>query len=251
MSAANAKTMTRWGKVPAWWLMHPEIDADRFCVLSALATYADEDGMCFPSQATLALRLKRSRPWINRVVADLAAAGLLVKISRKRLNGGTTSCEYRLVLDQHAAVVSLTPPVIGTDSPRHPSDENQLQSQQTQVKPTPAHLHRKPTFSSSRNSLRHDWEPSVAAREEALRLCPKADVKAHATKFALRCRAKGYNIEPGKEDDTWLSWLVEDERLILAARRQPQFGREAAFQSRFDAWGASAASVASNETWVG
>lgn len=251
MSAADAKTMTRWGKVPAWWLIHPEVDADRFSILSALATYADEDGTCFPSQATLALRLKRSRPWVNRVVADLAAAGLLVKISRKRLNGGTTSCEYRLVIDQHAAVVAVTPPVVEADSPGHPGDGNQLQSQQIQVKPAPVHLHRKPTFSLSGSSLRDDWEPSAAAREEAQRLCPGADVEAHAIKFALRCRAKGYSVEPGKEDDTWLSWLVEDERLVPAARRQPRFGREAAIQSRFDAWGASAASVPSKQALVG
>ena len=251
MSAADAKTITRWGKVPAWWLVHPEMNADRFCVLSALATYADENGMCFPSQATLALRLKRSRPWVNRVVADLAAAGLLIKISRKRLNGGTTSCEYRLVMDQHATVAAMTPPVVDTNSPRHPGDINQLHSQQTQVKATPGHPHRKPTPCPSGTRLRDDWKPSIAAREEALRLCPGADVESHAIKFSLRCRAKGYSVEPGKEDCTWLAWLVEDERRVPSARRQRQFGREAAFQSQFDAWGASAASVPASQAWVG
>lgn len=248
---ADGKTMTRWGKVPAWWLIHPAMNADRFCVLSALATYADEDGMCFPSQATLALRLKRSRPWVNRVVADLATAGLLIKITRKRLNGGTTSCEYRLVTDQHAAVAAMTPPVVDTTSPCHPGDGNQPQSQHNQVKPAPRHPHRKPTATCSSSPLRSGWEPSPSAREEALRLCPDADIDAHAIKFALRCHAKGYLIEAGKEDSTWLSWLVEDKRPLSAIRRQLQFGREEAVQKRFDAWGASAASVPLSQAWVG
>ena len=74
------------GKVPAWWLMHPEIDADRFCVMASLATYACRDGVCDPSQATLARRLKRSRPWVNRVIAELSAAHLLRKVARFRAN---------------------------------------------------------------------------------------------------------------------------------------------------------------------
>ncbi len=92
------RSTTRWGRVPAWWLLHPDVDADRFCVLAALATYADEHGVCVPSQATLAQRLHRSRPWVNRVVAQLAAEGFMKKVQRSRGNGGTTSCLYRLCL---------------------------------------------------------------------------------------------------------------------------------------------------------
>ena len=39
------------------------VDADRLAVMAALCTYADEAGFCEPSQATLARRLSRSRPW--------------------------------------------------------------------------------------------------------------------------------------------------------------------------------------------
>ncbi len=95
------RTTTRWGRVPAWWLLHPDVDADRFCVL---ATYADEHGVCVPSQVTLAQRLQRSRPWVNRVVAQLAAAGLLEKVQRSRGNGGTTS---------HLLPVSAAPEAVG------------------------------------------------------------------------------------------------------------------------------------------
>ena len=140
----TVRTTTRWGRVPAWWLLHPSVDADRFCVLAALATYADEHGVCVPSQATLAQHLRRSRPWVNRVVAQLAAAGFLEKTARSRGNGGTTSCLYRLritppdgtALDadapflpeavQAASDADVTGPMPHTDTPCQAGDTNQV-----------------------------------------------------------------------------------------------------------------------------
>jgi hypothetical protein len=49
MDIPELENVTRWGRVFAWWLLHPEVDADRFCVMAAMATYADRDGVCDPS----------------------------------------------------------------------------------------------------------------------------------------------------------------------------------------------------------
>jgi hypothetical protein len=155
MQMQDLGAVTRWGKVPAWWLLHPEIDADRFAVLAALATYADENGICEPSQATLAKRLGRSRPWVNRVIADLASVGLLRKTGRSRANGGTTSCRYMLALCPsqteafarlaacEAVEANASDPVTRqtgeqpfadseTDTPRQRADRNQLFAEQIQ-----------------------------------------------------------------------------------------------------------------------
>ena len=71
-SVAERPDTGRWGRIPAWWLEHPDLDADGFAVLAALATFADETGLCWPSQSTLAAKLKRSRPTINRILQRLA-----------------------------------------------------------------------------------------------------------------------------------------------------------------------------------
>ncbi|MEI8395241.1 MAG: helix-turn-helix domain-containing protein [Rhodospirillaceae bacterium] len=56
-------------------------------VLVTLKRHADfASGEAFPSQATIARKLGRSRPWVNRVIAELAEQLLVVNrvaISRK------------------------------------------------------------------------------------------------------------------------------------------------------------------------
>lgn len=218
------RSTARWGRVPAWWLLHPDVDADGFCVLAALATYADEHGFCVPSQGTLALRLQRSRPWVNKVVARLAAAGLLEKTGRSRGNGGTTSCLYRLRLVQPddakrkgeapflpepgltTPVVGVTRPVRQTDTPCHSRDTSQHHSEQNK---TPARQAAVPNR-DDQTEVPADWEPSAADTAEALRLCPGADLPAHTARFRARCLARGYRYRAGHLGDAWLAWLLED-----------------------------------------
>ncbi len=225
------RTTSRWGRVPAWWLLHPDVDADLFCVLAALATYANEHGVCAPSQVTLAQRLRRSRPWVNRVVAQLAAAGFLEKKARARGNGGTTSCLYRLRLtppdnaapDGEALVApstlhgdldeamqggppgaDVTGPASHADTLCQAGDTNQLYLEQNN---TPAPRACAPDTDMEVPS---DWEPNTADKAEALRLCPGADLPAHTARFRARCRARGYRYRTGRLSDAWLAWLLED-----------------------------------------
>ena len=78
----------RWGRIPAWWLDHPEVDADALAVLATLATYADRSGRCWPSQTTLAMKLKRSRSWVGKIVARLSVTGILKIEDRWSASGG-------------------------------------------------------------------------------------------------------------------------------------------------------------------
>lgn len=211
--------VTRWGRVPAWWLLHPGMDADRFCVMAAMATYADEAGRCDPSQATLARHLRRSRPWVNGVVARLAAEGFLEKTGRSRRNGGNTSCEYRLRLEPPEAgvgtVIPVTPPDAMQDSPRHRGDQSQPVPEQSQTRPEPRAASEAP--SPSREPARpavtevpQDWRPSEEELERGRGACPEADLLGHAALFVHRCRAKGYRYAPAALGDAWLAWLIED-----------------------------------------
>lgn len=51
------------------------------CVLLALANYADEHGVCWPSQERIARETEQSIKSIQRRIADLEAAGLLARKS--------------------------------------------------------------------------------------------------------------------------------------------------------------------------
>jgi hypothetical protein len=96
---AAAGVAARWGKVRAWWQWHPDMDLEILGLLSILATYADDDGYCDPSQRTLGKRAHRCRRSINALIARAEALRprVLVKEARTRRNGGTTSCLYRVV----------------------------------------------------------------------------------------------------------------------------------------------------------
>ncbi len=261
MADTSNNQIARWGKVHAWWLLHPMINADRFCILSALASYADERGLCHPSQATLAKHLKRSRPWVNRIVRELTELGLILKTSRTRSgNAGTTSCEYRLVDRRDTGDPDETP-VIGmteadrvTDSPRHAGDTTQC---------TTKHINRprratgnpdgdndseaaEPMSPAEPISVPAEWAPSNGTMAKAKALCPRMDLEAHAVMFASRSKSKGYHYATGRIDDAWLSWLAED-RLKEGSRSG---GRRTAGQAggtrgegerRFMAWAAAAA----------
>ena len=259
--------ITRWGRVPAWWLMHPDMNADRFCVMAAMATYMDGAGFCDPSQATLARRLRRSRPWVNRVVAELASIGLLRKMSRLRQNGGTTSCLYKLALVPGDAlpdgadqvVTTVTEPCPQGDTPRHRHDRNQPITEQIQdTRPNArASLDPRPdreaalavgrTNGAPTVEVPRDWSPPEEAVAVAIRRCPNVDLDEHTSIFVSRCRAKGYRFRPDGLADAWLAWLLEDqrkareraqeriqERAAGAAARKPHWSPPSSSDHRFD-----------------
>ncbi len=273
MPETRSGTITRWGRVPAWWLLHAGVDADRFCVLAAMATYADNDGVCAPSQATLARLLKRSRPWVNRVVAQLAEEGFLEKTTRARRDGATTSCLYRLRLAPpedgvtrpdatRVGVASETGPVPAEDSPRHSTDRNQPEAEQIQDSRAAASAASARTTDGHRRTeasteVPKGWRPSDDDVREALRLCPDADLEVHTARFVARCRAKGYRYAHGAVGDAWLSWLLEDRNreARCAAEPRPRAERRSRPASpseradeRFAAW-AAASSAPRTDAW--
>jgi hypothetical protein len=253
MEATKWVEVTRWGKVHAWWLRHPDTDADHLSVLAALSTYADEDGYCEPSQATLARWLKRSRPWVNRVIAQLVTIGLLEKTARSRANGGTTSCRYRL--RSQASVASGTPPVNTYDTPRHTCDTNQVEVKQSQPSahntPAPAVQDCYDHDKGGSQLLPSDWRPAEGVVERALALYPDANLIEHTALFVARCRGKGYKVELCRADDLWLAWLVDDMRARSHATAEGRGRRNEGLStsgwrprfSRFNAWGLAAATV--------
>jgi hypothetical protein len=267
-SKPDERTTTRWGKAHGWWLLHPMMDADRFCILAALSTYADDQGTCHPSQATLARHLKRSRPWVNRVIAELTEFGLIEKRARTRSgNAGTTSCEYRLVaqsgmnIQDEAPATQMTASRQDGDAPCQDGDTTQSKTKQNQYTrpgtrdPNSQSIQPEAKKRPRTEPVPQAWRPSAEVVAVAKTLCPAVDLDAHAVMFAAKSRSKGYHYLTNAIDDAWLAWLLEDG-MRNDVGKNPQrknVGPGAPFttvrlspyeiaEQRFAAWAASAAS---------
>lgn len=205
----------RWGRIPAWWLGHPDIDADGLAVLAALATYANARGECWPSQATLATALKRSRSTVNRILGHLAESGVIEMESRRSASGGRLSCLYRLRLVPGEGPIPApgaeagragTPPVppaakdvAPTDSPCAPVRQKQPESEQT----PDSHASRGPA-----QTVPDGWSPNAGDRAWAEAQFAGVDLDRHAEGFRLRCRAHGYRYRD--VGAAWKAWLAQD-----------------------------------------
>ncbi|AWU96215.1 helix-turn-helix domain-containing protein [Azospirillum ramasamyi] len=216
----------RWGRIPAWWLDHPELDADGLAVLAALSTYADDMGVCWPSQATLAGKLKRSRPTVNRILGRLEALGLVTIEHRRSASGGRLSCRYRLALTvtddagQGARVDS--PADSAMDSPCPAASHEQLEPEQNPdtlhrragrprvAGQEPAHARSvaKPAPKPTAEPVDQDWTPSATDRQWAASRFPAVDLDRHAERFVQQCRAHGYRYRDVAA--AWRSWLLQD-----------------------------------------
>ncbi|AWJ87996.1 helix-turn-helix domain-containing protein (plasmid) [Azospirillum sp. TSH58] len=210
---------SRWGKIPAWWLDHPDLDADGFAVLAALATFADENGVCWPSQSTLAAKLKRSRPTINRILQRLDDIGLVGIEHRRGRDGSRLSCLYRLRTTPNEAVAAQpdargVPGADRDDSPVNapcpaPSQE-QLHSEQI----PDSHA------SGGRGPVRDvpaDWMPTADDLAWARSRFGALDLDRHVEGFVLRCQAHGYRYR--NLSAAWRAWLSQD---VAAGKAPPE-----------------------------
>lgn len=71
----------------AWEIPTSEIGMTNKFVLLALADYADKDGLCFPSQATLGDKVALSERTIRTCLADLETKGLISRTPRSSTEG--------------------------------------------------------------------------------------------------------------------------------------------------------------------
>jgi hypothetical protein len=285
-----AGAAARWGKTQAWWQWHPDIDLDILGLLSILATYADDEGYCDPSQRTLGKRAHRCRRNINALIARAEALRprVLAKVNRSRRNGGTTSCLYRVIREAppefglwFAADRGVTPANDDAETPvpvsahapgtvvptmnQPQADQNnitrplprevdsgpvsQIAVQPEQTLPEPVLAEARPLrpWEDERGRLARDWQPGPEVISEAFRLYPNADLEEHTALFVSRSRSKRYRHDD--PDESWLAWLIEDQRKARERAAAPvqrswpgSTGRGPNYD-RFDAWSTVAASM--------
>lgn len=255
----------RWGRIPAWWLDHPGLEADGFAVLAALATFADDSGLCWPSQSTLAAKLKRSRPTVNRIIQELSDLGLVGIEHRRGRDGARLSCLYRLrftPLDgsgpdaeqRNAAVADRPVPVADRDdsathSPCPPASQEQVQFKQI----PDSHASGEHTETQARpQEVPEGWMPTADDLAWAKARHAEIDLGRHVEGFILRCRAHGYRYRD--VSSAWRAWLSQDAAVGKAptlSSNGPAFAAPArksahkfvTTEQRLGAWSAAAAEL--------
>ena len=79
-------------------------------LLYGLANYADEDGVCFPSQAKLAADGSMGERTVRRVLADLEEQGLVQRSERKRRDGTLPPSRLRTLV----STSPINPPLLAS-----------------------------------------------------------------------------------------------------------------------------------------
>lgn len=259
----------RWGRIPAWWLDHPGLEADGFAVLAALATFADDGGLCWPSQSTLAAKLKRSRPTVNRIIQGLSDLGLVSIEHRRGRDGARLSCLYRLrftPLDgngpdagsRDTAVDRPVPAADRDDSATHipcqPASQEQVQFKQIQDshasgEPVCTQAAAQPHTQARPQEVPEGWMPTADDLAWARARHAEIDLGRHVEGFILRCRAHGYRYRD--VSSAWRAWLSQDAAVGKAPTMPPTMtGNRPAFaapvqksgigEQRLGAWSAAA-----------
>lgn len=229
----------RWGRIPFWWLEHPEVDADALAVLSALATFANRQGRCWPSQTTLAAKLKRSRAWVNKTLGRLADIGLIAVRDRWSENGGRLSSLYELQTTPEGAAATNSP-VAAADAPCQPQRHEQPDFKQNPD--SPALGAQEPAIAPGK-----DWSPSAEDRAWAENRHGAVDLDRHVETFRLRCQAHGYRYRD--IGAAWRAWLNQDVaagKAPCAAKSSSRTPKPSAPRNsppNLDAWMAAASRV--------
>ena len=93
----------------AAWAMDVDVPPREKLLLILIASHANDDGECFPSQTTLAYRSGLSRRTVLRSLAELEERGVITRRKRRRPDGSRSSDTIRL--NVHGAPVR--PPLAG------------------------------------------------------------------------------------------------------------------------------------------
>lgn len=249
----NTLSMPRTGyvMVPVEWLDDPDLGSDEIAVLVAMRRHADHrDGTLAVRQGLLATKLRRSRPWVNAVIARLEALG---RVERFRIEG-RRCCGYRLP-DVVALAEGKTRcrEADTTSASACPTRDTKSQPVDTELNPENkfhpradrASAHEEPV--GVRQVVAEvppaDWQPEDADLMWAMDRYPNADLAEHTDAFVARCRAKGYAFRDVSAG--WRAWLVEDCRKAKerTAERAQRLTASNPAHARVAAWAAAAATA--------
>jgi hypothetical protein len=86
-------------RATAWAFKQPARSPTHKLVLILLADWADETGLAWPKQATIAKNAECSIRTVNRILADLEADWLFTRKAGRRRDGRRASDQFQLDID--------------------------------------------------------------------------------------------------------------------------------------------------------
>jgi hypothetical protein len=210
-----------WGLMRADWPDHPDVGVDEIAVLSVLSLYTGRDGTCYPSQKTLAARLKRSRGWVIGVLNRLATLGLVTREQRKSAGGRRGTCTYTVAGHAEAVQAMFLSALADPDAPDSADDSNRVAvhrvagGEQEQDNPAKAGLSStrgesssggKPPSLPKASVPPADWMPSPTDLAFAALHAPGVDPYRFAALFVASCQAHGYRYRD--HSAAFQAWLL-------------------------------------------
>jgi hypothetical protein len=207
------------------------LDVADLGLLVILHGYVDAGGTCWPSQATLATRTRRTRQWVNAALLRLQKLGRIKITHRRSSRGGVMPNVYSL-----PSCVNKTDSVeeLCQQNGLNRVNEDDTNSRQESTTPTPAREEDVPrkdvqarvVVPFGKQPVPTDWVPSAAALQWGLETYPNCDIDQFTQSFVLQCQAKGYCwADP---EAAWKKWLRDDHKKFLKESShagQPSSGR--------------------------
>ena len=190
-------------------------------VLMSLADNADDEGVCWPSIATIARKCSISERTAQRVVAELIRKGLLYSHARYKSDGSRTSNKYKLSLG--APHDKLSPPRVAIVAPpRHehavPHDSNDVVTTNITIIEPP--LHPNETASNPSSGANYIFPIQLKPKERELANSQLAVIDSVLAQAVLDELAGRLNIN--KVTGAPLSYL----RSLIARAKAGQFTPE-------------------------
>ena len=205
----------------AWEIVLPASDK---LVLLALADYANDDGGCWPSMATLARKCSKGERTIQGAIKSLVEAG---HMSRKETPG--KGCHYTIHPRSNCAPAESAPPQKTAQTPAESADKpskrtiirNERESAGAKIDPASAMPAKpvKPTKAAKAkrtvgvdHPLPDGWKPSLTP--DALRIIADwPDKKLEREEFKFRSHAATHGRLAKNWDAAFRTWIAKaDER---------------------------------------
>ena len=219
----------------AAWAMDVDVPPREKLMLILIASHANDEGECFPSQTTLAYRSGLSRRTVLRSLADLEERGIITRRQRRRPDGSRSSDTIRL--NVHGAPVR--PPLAGgnlTDGARvtfppqgdsvspHGDNDDATRCPVVTAEPVIEPIREPVRESSAANAaaqqpgpsastargtrLPDGWMPKPETIQQMRDECPGVNLEAEHRRFmdywADQPGAKGRKV---RWDSTWRNWI--------------------------------------------
>lgn len=108
------------------WVLYAEMSSNAVRLYCVLRRYADTQGKCHPSRATLASQCQISQPTLSKAVEELMTIGALEVRHRRTKQGDYTSNQYTVIsINPNGVGKKVTPPSKDSD----PTGSKEMSSQ--------------------------------------------------------------------------------------------------------------------------